>query len=96
MSGNFAIYPSLRDRVVFITGGASGIGAEHVTQFAAQGAKVAFVDIADDAAQRADRPDRGGGPPGAALSALRPEGHRVRCRRRLPRWGGGWDRSPCW
>jgi NAD(P)-dependent dehydrogenase (short-subunit alcohol dehydrogenase family) len=50
MSGEFAIYPSLRDRVVFITGGASGIGAEHVTQFAAQGAKVAFVDIADDAA----------------------------------------------
>jgi NAD(P)-dependent dehydrogenase (short-subunit alcohol dehydrogenase family) len=50
MSGQFAVYPSLRDRVVFITGGASGIGAEHVTQFAAQGAKVAFVDIADDAA----------------------------------------------
>ena len=50
MSEQFAIYPSLRDRVVFITGGASGIGAEHVTQFAAQGAKVAFVDIADDAA----------------------------------------------
>ena len=35
MSGEFAIYPSLRDRVVFITGGASGIGAEHVAQFAA-------------------------------------------------------------
>ena len=51
MSEQFAVYPSLRDRVVFITGGASGIGAEHVTQFAAQGAKVAFVDIADDAAQ---------------------------------------------
>lgn len=51
MSEQFAIYPSLRDRVVFITGGASGIGAEHVTQFAAQGAKVAFVDIADDAAR---------------------------------------------
>ncbi len=50
MSGEFAIYPSLRHRVVFITGGASGIGAEHVTQFAEQGAKVAFVDIADDAA----------------------------------------------
>ena len=50
MSGEFAIYPSLRDRVVFITGGASGIGAEHVVQFAAQGARVAFVDIADDAA----------------------------------------------
>jgi NAD(P)-dependent dehydrogenase (short-subunit alcohol dehydrogenase family) len=56
MSGEFAIYPSLRDRVVFITGGASGIGAEHVTQFTAQGARVAFVDIADDAAQMlADR-----------------------------------------
>jgi NAD(P)-dependent dehydrogenase (short-subunit alcohol dehydrogenase family) len=50
MSDSFAIYPSLKDRVVFITGGASGIGAEHVRQFAAQGAKVAFVDIADDAA----------------------------------------------
>ena len=50
MTGDFAIYRSLRDRVVFITGGASGIGAEHVAQFAAQGAEVAFVDIADDAA----------------------------------------------
>ena len=50
MSGDFATYPSLRDRVVFVTGGASGIGAEEVTQFTAQGAKVAFVDIADDAA----------------------------------------------
>ena len=49
MSEQFAIYPSLKDRVVFITGGASGIGAEHVRQFAAQGARVAFVDIADDA-----------------------------------------------
>jgi len=45
-----AVYPSLRDRVVLITGGASGIGAEHVTQFARQGAKVAFLDIADAAA----------------------------------------------
>ncbi|HEY7576132.1 MAG TPA: SDR family oxidoreductase [Acetobacteraceae bacterium] len=51
MSGGFAIYPSLRDRVVLVTGGASGIGAEHVAQFAEQGAKVAFVDIADDAAR---------------------------------------------
>jgi NAD(P)-dependent dehydrogenase (short-subunit alcohol dehydrogenase family) len=46
MSG-FAIYPSLRDRVVFITGGASGIGAAEVAHFAAQGARVAFVDIAE-------------------------------------------------
>ncbi len=48
MSEQFAIYPSLRDRVVFVTGGGGGIGAEEVTQFAAQGAKVAFVDIADE------------------------------------------------
>jgi NAD(P)-dependent dehydrogenase (short-subunit alcohol dehydrogenase family) len=47
MSRQFAIYPSLRERVVFITGGASGIGAAHVAHFAAQGARVAFVDIAD-------------------------------------------------
>ena len=40
-----AIYPSLRDRVVLVTGGASGIGAAHVAHFAAQGAHVAFVDI---------------------------------------------------
>ena len=50
MTQESAVYPSLRDRVVFITGGASGIGAEEVRQFARQGAKVAFVDIADDAA----------------------------------------------
>jgi len=40
-----AIYPSLRDRVVLITGGATGIGACLVERFAAQGARVAFVDI---------------------------------------------------
>lgn len=45
-----AIYPSLKDRVVFITGGASGIGATTVARFAAQGARVAFVDIDDTAA----------------------------------------------
>ena len=39
----FATYPSLRDKVVFITGGGSGIGATFVTEFHAQGAKVGFV-----------------------------------------------------
>ncbi len=43
-----ATYPSLRDRVVFVTGGASGIGAAEVEHFAAQGARVAFVDIAEE------------------------------------------------
>ena len=51
MSEQFAQYPSLRGRVVFVTGGGSGIGAEEVAQFAAQGAKVAFVDIADEPAR---------------------------------------------
>jgi NAD(P)-dependent dehydrogenase (short-subunit alcohol dehydrogenase family) len=46
-----AVYPSLRDRVVLVTGGGSGIGAEEVTQFAAQGARVAFLDIAREPAE---------------------------------------------
>jgi len=37
-----ATYPSLLDRVVFISGGSSGIGAELVRAFAQQGARVAF------------------------------------------------------
>ena len=44
----------LDGRVAVITGGASGIGAEHVRQFAAQGAKVAFVEGGGVA--RADTP----------------------------------------
>ncbi len=51
MSDQFALYPSLHGKVVFVTGGGSGIGAEEVTQFAAQGARVGFVDIADDASR---------------------------------------------
>jgi NAD(P)-dependent dehydrogenase (short-subunit alcohol dehydrogenase family) len=48
----FTTYPSLTDRVVFITGGGSGIGAAMVTAFAGNGARVAFVDI-DTAASEA-------------------------------------------
>ena len=47
-----AHYPSLADRVVFITGGGSGIGAAMVEAFAGQGAKVAFVDIQRDASEK--------------------------------------------
>jgi NAD(P)-dependent dehydrogenase (short-subunit alcohol dehydrogenase family) len=49
---SFASYPSLKGRTVFISGGGSGIGASIVEHFAAQGSKVAFVDI-DDAASTA-------------------------------------------
>ncbi|MHA1566246.1 MAG: SDR family NAD(P)-dependent oxidoreductase [Alphaproteobacteria bacterium] len=45
----YAQYPSLRDRVVFITGGGGGIGAEMVRQFVVQGAKVGFIDINEEA-----------------------------------------------
>jgi NAD(P)-dependent dehydrogenase (short-subunit alcohol dehydrogenase family) len=48
----YATYPSLRDRTVFITGGATGIGAEFVAQFARQGARVGFVDIQDEPAAK--------------------------------------------
>jgi NAD(P)-dependent dehydrogenase (short-subunit alcohol dehydrogenase family) len=40
-----ATYSSLRNRVVFISGGASGIGAALVEHFAAQGARVGFCDL---------------------------------------------------
>lgn len=42
----FARYPSLTDRTVLVTGGATGIGETLVREFAAQGAKVGFLDIA--------------------------------------------------
>lgn len=45
-----AVYPSLKDRVVVVTGGASGIGEAIVDAFAMQGAQVVFLDILDDAA----------------------------------------------
>jgi NAD(P)-dependent dehydrogenase (short-subunit alcohol dehydrogenase family) len=44
----FATYPSLAGRPVLITGGASGIGRAFVETFAAQGARVAFLDISED------------------------------------------------
>ena len=48
---DFAIYPSLKDRTVIVSGGAQGIGAEMVTAFAAQGAKVGFLDFNAEASE---------------------------------------------
>ena len=46
-----ATYPSLADRVVFVTGGGSGIGAAMVAAFARNDARVAFVDIDGSASE---------------------------------------------
>jgi NAD(P)-dependent dehydrogenase (short-subunit alcohol dehydrogenase family) len=46
----FASYPSLKNKVVLITGGAAGIGASFVDHFWEQGARVAFLDSDDGAA----------------------------------------------
>lgn len=50
--GPFAHYPSLQNALVLITGGASGIGAALVKQFALQSARVAFLDIAEQSASK--------------------------------------------
>ncbi len=47
LSTALASYPSLRGQRVFITGGGTGIGAAVVTAFCQQGARVAFVDVAE-------------------------------------------------
>lgn len=59
-----ATYPSLRDRVVLVTGGGSGIGEAIVSHFAAQGSKVGFLDIKPKESQ-------------ALAERLTREGHRV-------------------
>lgn len=46
-----AIYPSLRDKRIVVTGGGSGIGAGLVEGFVRQGARVVFVDLAEDASR---------------------------------------------
>jgi len=53
---SMATYPSLANKTVLITGGASGIGASIVQAFAHQGSRTAFVDISEKAgSELADR-----------------------------------------
>jgi len=47
----YATYPDLAEKRVVITGGGSGIGAEMVRAFALQGARVFFLDIAEEASR---------------------------------------------
>ena len=48
---NFAQYPSLSQKNVLVSGGASGIGAEIVRAFAAQDARVGFLDANAEAGE---------------------------------------------
>src|SRR5712664_3562661 len=50
-TGRPASYAGLADETVFITGGGSGIGAAFARAFAGQGARVGFVDIAEQASR---------------------------------------------
>jgi NAD(P)-dependent dehydrogenase (short-subunit alcohol dehydrogenase family) len=51
-----AVYPSLKDKHVVITGGASGIGEGLVAAFAKQGSRVTFLDVkADEGRALADK-----------------------------------------
>lgn len=67
MSG--AIYPSLKDRLVVVTGGGSGIGASLTESFARQGARVVFLDVAEAEARALE----------ASLSDLNPAPRFVFC-----------------
>lgn len=49
---NSVIYQSLKDKVVLISGGASGIGSAFIEAFLYQGAKVAFLDIDTENAEK--------------------------------------------
>ncbi len=49
---SFALYPSLKDAVVYITGGASGIGEQIVRAFVEQESKVGFVDFDADRSEK--------------------------------------------
>ena len=59
-----AVYPSLKDKLVVVTGGGSGIGAGFTEGFARQGARVVFLDVAVEDSQAL----------AASLSGLTPGG----------------------
>jgi NAD(P)-dependent dehydrogenase (short-subunit alcohol dehydrogenase family) len=51
-TGRYAQYPSLQEKGVLITGGATGIGASMVEHFAAQDSRVAFLDVDESSATK--------------------------------------------
>ena len=65
----FATYPSLAGRVVFVSGGATGIGAEIVRAFARNNCRIAFIDIDEAAGERLARELSDGAPAVAFMRA---------------------------
>lgn len=61
MTDAFAIYPSLKEIPVVVSGGATGIGEHIVRAFAGQGSRVGFVDIAADAGKKLEAELRAAG-----------------------------------
>ena len=49
---NHAVYPSLKNKTVLVTGGASGIGEAITCAMVKQGAKVGFLDFDEVASSR--------------------------------------------
>jgi NAD(P)-dependent dehydrogenase (short-subunit alcohol dehydrogenase family) len=89
---SFARYPSLIDKVVFITGGGSGIGAAMVEAFAEQKANVAFVDIAVEASKDL-LAKIGASHPRCFFTATSPM--LPRSKRQWRRSASAWARLPC-
>ena len=54
MPRDYAIYSSLKDAVVYITGGASGIGREIVRAFAAQDSSIGIIDLDEENGRMAE------------------------------------------
>ncbi|WP_138443927.1 SDR family NAD(P)-dependent oxidoreductase [Sinomonas susongensis] len=66
----FGRYPSLAGRTAFVSGGATGLGAEFVSQLAAQGVWVAFIDLDEDAGAELSRSIAGRGDPEPFFQAV--------------------------
>lgn len=64
-----ARYPSLQGRLVFVSGGSSGIGAELVRAFAGQGARVAFCGTRADGGRELIEQVRAAGHPAPTYEA---------------------------